>query len=81
MTEERRTDLKKHVGKLAEDAKISMRNSRHDVVKKFKVMKDEGEMTEDDVVLAEKKLQELVDKYNKFVDEMSRAKELDIMTV
>lgn len=81
LTEERRKDLAKVVGKLAEEAKIGVRTARQAVHNKFKHMKDEGEITEDDLRLGEKKLQERVDEYNKKIEESAKQKEQDIMTV
>ena len=45
LTEERRTDLTKHVKKLAEDARISVRTARHDAHNSFKKLKGDGDMT------------------------------------
>ncbi len=81
LTEERRRDLTKHVGKLAEEARISIRNGRQDAQKGFKQMKADNEMTEDDIRTAEKKLQDLVDEYNAVVEEAAKTKDSDIMTV
>lgn len=81
LTEDRRKDLVKVVSRLAEEAKISIRNSRHDAMAKFKQMEHAGDMTEDDRVGSEKKLQERVDKVNKEVEDLAKAKEEAIMTV
>lgn len=81
LTEERRRDLVKVVNRLAEEAKISLRNLRHDLLALFKRMEHDSEMTEDDVKGAEKDLQEIIDKFNKQVEEMARKKEEVIMTV
>ncbi len=81
LTEERRTELTKHVKKLAEDARISVRNARQDAHNQFKKMKADGEMTEDDLHMMDKKLQEKVDDANKKIDEHSEMKEKDVMTV
>jgi ribosome recycling factor len=81
LTEERRRDLTKVVSRLAEEAKVALRNLRHDLMAKFKKMEADSEMTEDDRTGAEKALQEMVDGFNKQVDEMSKKKEEAIMTV
>ncbi len=81
LTEERRRDLTKHVKQLAEQARVGVRNARQDVNNKLKQMKGSGELTEDDLHIAEKKLQEKVDEANKKIDDVSAAKEKDIMTV
>jgi len=77
LTEERRRDLVKIVKKLAEEAKISVRNVRQTAHTKFK----ENDVTEDDRYGAEKKLQDIVDEYNKKIDDAEKAKEEGVMTV
>lgn len=81
LTEERRRDLTKHVSKLAEEAKIAVRTSRQDAHNKFKQMKSDNTMTEDDLRTADKRLQDKVDEANKDIDEASKIKEKDIMTI
>lgn len=81
LTEERRAMLAKTVGKLAEEAKIAIRNARQTVHSKFKRMREDKEMTEDEQHLGEKILQEKVDEYNKMVEEAAKQKEKDILTV
>ena len=81
LTEERRAEVAKRVRELAEEAKISVRNFRQDAMGAMKRMKDNNEMTEDDVFAEEKRLQEAVDATNKEIDESAKAKETDIMTV
>lgn len=81
LTEERRTDLTKHVKKLAEDARISVRTARHDAQNSFKKLKGNGDMTEDDLYSSDKDLQKLVDEVNGKIDDTSDAKEKDVMTV
>lgn len=81
LTEERRTDLTKHVKKLAEDARISVRTSRQDAHNSFKQLKADGQMTEDDLYSSDKDLQKNVDEANAKIDETAEAKEKDVMTV
>lgn len=81
LTEERRKDLVKIVHKIAEDSKISVRNIRQKYIAKFKESEKAGEISEDLMHGAEKKLQEAVDKVNKEIEEVAKAKEADIMTV
>lgn len=81
LTEERRRDLSKHIGKLAEEARISIRNIRQDAQKGFKQLKADNELTEDGVHEAEEKLQNLVSEFNKQIEESAKRKETDIMTV
>lgn len=81
LTEERRKDLVKTVKKLAEEARISVRNGRQDAHNAFKRLKNENELTEDDVRMYEKRLQEKVDKANEDIAEVAKGKEDDVMTV
>ena len=63
LTEEKRKDIVKDVSHMAEEAKIALRSIRRDAMEKLKAMKKDGELTEDDLKQAEKKTQELTDKY------------------
>ena len=81
LSEERRRELVKVVNKFAEEAKISIRQARQKVQQGLKEMKNNDEISEDDVVRNEKKLQEKVDASNKEVETLAKAKEQDILTV
>ncbi len=81
LTEERRRDLSKEVSKLAEEAKVAIRSIRRDTIDKFKAMKKNSEITEDDLKDCEKSVQNLTDKYCKEADDMSAAKEKEIMSI
>jgi len=81
MTEERRKEVVKLVHQYAEEAKISVRNARHDAHAKFKELKNNDEITEDDVHGSEKKLQEHVDESNNEIMDLSKKKEEAVMTV
>ncbi|PJC37104.1 ribosome recycling factor [Candidatus Peregrinibacteria bacterium CG_4_9_14_0_2_um_filter_53_11] len=81
MTEERRLELVKRVGQLAEDAKISIRNARGTAHSAFKQLEDKDEITEDVRRLSEKHLQEKVDESNKMIEELSKKKEQEVMTI
>lgn len=81
LTEERRTELSKHVHKLAEDARISIRTARQAAHEAFKKLEQDKEISEDDLHHANKQLQDEVDKANKEIEEAAKAKESDIMKV
>ena len=80
LTEERRKQLNKQCGKEGEQAKVSVRNSRRDIIDKLKKGIKDG-LAEDAEKDAEDKLQKLHDKYIKKIDELLAAKEKEIMTV
>ncbi len=81
LTEERRKELVKDIHKIAENARVSIRNIRRDGVDKLKDMKKKSEITEDDLKDAENKVQKLTDKYVKEVDNLLATKEKEILTV
>lgn len=81
LTEERRKDLVKEVSKMAEDCKIAVRSVRRDAIEKLKEKKKSGEITEDDLKIAEKKTQDLTDKKVKEIESVLSAKEKEIMAI
>ena len=81
LTEERRKELTKQVKKYAEEAKVAMRNVRRDGMDYVKKLKKNSEITEDDQKKAEKDLQDLLDKNIKRVDDMTAAKEKELMAI
>ena len=81
LTEETRKDLVKQVKKLAEDAKISIRNSRRDQNEIVKKAEKDKEITEDDVKKFGDEIQKITDSFVKQVDEVMTAKEKELMTV
>lgn len=81
LTEERRKELAKDVKKLAENAKVAVRNVRRDAMDKFKDMKKKSEITEDELKEREKDVQNLTDSAIKDIDALSVEKEKEIMTV
>ena len=80
LTEERRKELVKQVRGEAETGRISLRNARRDAVEAFKKAQKEG-MPEDESKDGETKVQKLVDKFSKLLDEAVARKEKEIMTV
>ena len=64
-----------------EEAKVAIRSIRRDAIDKLKVMKKNGELTEDDLKQAEKKAQDITDKSTKIVDERSAAKQKEVLTI
>ena len=81
LTEERRKELTKLIAKYAEGGKVAIRNIRRDAMDKFKKLQKEGELTEDDLKIAEKDIQKLTDEMIKKVDELYAAKEKELMEV
>ncbi len=81
LTEERRKELTKQVAKRAEEAKVALRNIRRDANDHAKDLKKKGEMTEDEQRQSDKLTQDLTDKYIKEVDDLTTAKNKDIMSL
>ena len=63
LNEERRRQIVKDVKSLGEDAKVAIRNLRRDGIDDAKALKNNGEMTEDELKSAEDKIQKITDKY------------------
>lgn len=81
MDESMRKDIAKQAKKKAEDAKVAVREVRrkgNDLVRKQKA---DGDIAEDEMKKAEKRIQELTDDFCKQVDELFTAKEKEVMTV
>ncbi|MBN1494517.1 ribosome recycling factor [Candidatus Peregrinibacteria bacterium] len=81
LTEERRAELTKLVNKMAEDARIAIRNARQTAHEAFKKLEADKKISEDDNRLADKNLQSEVDKFNKEIEDLAKAKESDIMKI
>jgi len=81
LTEERRKSLVKVAKKTSEEIKISLRNHRHDALKDLKVLESEKEITEDQHKKAKDKIQEIINTYNKKVEEVLSEKEKEMMKV
>lgn len=81
MTEERRIEITKIAKRLAEDAKISIRNVRADTAKIIKKAEVDKEISEDEEKDYMDNLQKLIDYANKKIEEHLKHKEIDIMKV
>ena len=77
LTEERRKELTKQVRAMAEDAKVSIRNIRHDANEDI----EKEEISEDEQKNLQNRVQDLVNKYNKLIDEKTKEKENELTTV
>jgi ribosome recycling factor len=81
LTEERRKELVRHVRKVAEDYRVSVRNHRRDAIDLLKGLEKDKEITEDDLRRAQEKIQVITDDYVQKVDQIVKAKEHEIMEV
>jgi len=81
LTEERRKDLVKLVGKLAEEGRVHVRQVRHDALKEMKALKAKHEMSEDEEKRLEGEAQKLTDRYIAQIDELLKKKTAEVMEV
>ena len=79
LTQERRKELAKVVGKQTEEAKVAVRSARRDAMEMIKDAEKEKQVSEDERKKGEKSIQDLTDKYINSVDEIAKAKEKEIM--
>ena len=77
LTEETRREYVKQVKAISEECKIALRNIRQDGNNDIKKL----ELPEDDIKSASEEVQELINKYNKIVDEKLKVKEEELMQV
>jgi ribosome recycling factor len=80
-TEERRKELVKMVKKEAEDAKISIRNSRRESIESLKKEKTKGALSEDQEKGKQEEIEKLVKKYTEEIDKLLQHKEKEVMEV
>jgi ribosome recycling factor len=81
LTEERRRELVRHVRKIAEDYRVSVRNHRRDAIDLLKSLQKDKEITEDDLHRAQEKAQEITKMFIERIDQVLKAKEDEIMEV
>ena len=77
LTEDRRKELVKQVKAIAEEGKIALRNIRQDANKAIEAL----ELPEDEEKRGSERVQELINEYNKIIDEKLKEKEKDLMTI
>src|SRR5262245_55455340 len=75
LTEHRRTELVKHVGKVAEHHKLGVRDARREALAALKQLETDGKLPADDRARGEKKVQSLTDDFVKQVDGQADQKE------
>ncbi|GEN30459.1 ribosome recycling factor [Cerasibacillus quisquiliarum] len=81
LTEERRKELVKIVGKYAEESRIQIRNFRREANDELKKLEKSGDITEDELRTYQDDVQKETDKYIAKIDELLKEKEADIMEV
>ena len=81
LTEERRRETAKDVKKFGEDAKVSIRNVRREMVDDLKKIEKDENLPEDMVKDNQDKIQKMTDKYVGIIDSLVSDKEKEVMTV
>jgi ribosome recycling factor len=81
LTAERRRDLVKHIHKVAEEYRVSMRNHRRDAIDMLKQLEKDKEITEDDLRHGQEKVQEITTEFIDRVDKVVKVKEEEILEV
>lgn len=79
LTQERRKELAKAVGKQTEEARVAVRSARRGAMDMLKDAEKDKQVTEDERKSGEKKVQELTDRYVATIDDIAKAKEKEIM--
>ena len=81
LTEERRKQMVKLASEKVEDVRISMRNIRQDALKEAKNLKENKELSEDDMKLIEKEIDKLMSEMQAKIDVIFDSKKKEILTV
>mgnify|MGYP001573693150 CR=1 FL=1 len=81
LNEERRKEMVKLIGQMAEKARIGIRNVRESVMKEIKRAEADGKISKDDLKGGQEDLQKEVDKYNEEIKKHAEGKEKEVMTV
>ena len=81
LSEERRKELVKSLGKMAEEARVRVRGNRRTALDEAKKLKASGDLTEDGLRDAEDEVQKLTDRFVKSIDDNLKHKEAEVMKV
>ena len=81
LTEERRKEIVKQIKKMAEDAKVAVRNVRRDAMDALKKMKNDKELSEDEHAVCEKEIDKVITEAIEKIDKLYADKEKDVLSV
>lgn len=81
LNEERRKEIVKEVKKLAEEARIAVRQIRRDAIDEYRKMQKNSEITEDELKSAEDEIQKITDEKIAKIDNILDNKEKEIMSI
>jgi ribosome recycling factor len=81
LTEENRKDIVKHLNKIAEEIKVSLRNHRRDAIDQLKTLEKDKVIAQDDLKKSTERIQKLIDVETTKVDKLLEAKVAECMEV
>jgi ribosome recycling factor len=81
LSEERRKELVRSLGKMAEEARVRVRSNRHTAINEAKKLKASGGLSEDQLHDVEGEVQKLTDRFVKAIDDHLKHKEAEVMKV
>jgi len=81
LTEERRKEIVRQVGKMCEEYRVAIRNIRRDANDMLKELKKDGDASEDSVFKAQDNIQKFTDDHIKIIDDTFKAKEKEILEI
>ena len=81
LTEERRKQLAKTVGKLAEETRVAIRNIRRDANDRLKALAKDKKVSQDEERRGHDQIQKITDKFIAKVDELTKKKEQEILAI
>ena len=81
LTEERRRELVRLVGKKAEEGLVSIRNIRRDYLERLRAMEKGKDLSKDEARKAQDQLQEVTDSHTRQMDDLRQSKEAEVMEV
>jgi ribosome recycling factor len=81
LTEERRKQLAKTVGKLAEDSRVAIRNIRRDANDRLKALAKDKKVSQDEERRGHEQIQKSTDKFIARIDELTKKKEQEILAI
>lgn len=81
LTEDRRKDLVKQIKKVTEEFRVGVRTARRDAIEELKTMKNDKQLTEDELHRLQEEAQKETDKFVKKIDAMMAEKDREVMEV
>ena len=81
LNEERRKEIVKDIRKIAEEARIAVRQIRRESIDEYRKMQKNSEITEDELKSAEDEIQKITDNNTSKIDEILANKEKEVMSI